>query len=237
MPGPTVLELVNRALQGLGLPQTATIVSAQDDQTGFQMQGLINELGTQLVKVHDWQNLERTQQYIGDGVTNSFPLPPDFGRMVNQTQWSSKNLGPMSGPISPQGWSWIQFGIISVGVTFRYRIIDNMFHVFPTPAIGEQLNFYYITKNWVRDSADVARDLVMADNDTVEFDAYLMICGIKLKMWTAKGLEAGELAQEFSYMLNTEKAQTQGAPVINLGSSRNSFLIGMENVREGSWNV
>lgn len=236
MAGLTVLQLVNKALQSLGLPQVLTIVSSQDDQTGFQMMGLLNELGTQMIRAHDWQALEKTQQYVGDGVTVAFPLPSDYGRMVNQTQWSSKNLGPMRGPVSPQGWSWIQFGIVSAGFVFRYRIIDNMFHVYPVPAQDEKINFYYIQKYWVTDSLGQPKDQVTEDTDTVDFDDYLMIAGIKFKLWSAKGLDATELGQEFQFMLSTEKAQTQGAPVISLDRGNQSFLIGFQNVTEGGWN-
>lgn len=237
----TALSLVNRALQEIGLPQAQTIISVQDDQTGFQMHGLLNALGTQLCRVHDWQFLEKTVTLVGDGVTTEFDLPADYGRMVNQTQWSSKNRRPMYGPMTPQGWSWVQFGIVSVGVYYRYRIIGNKFCVFPTPAAGEEIHFYYISKNWVYDPvalpAPVYKDTVTLDTDTTVFDDFLMIAGMKYKLWSAKGMEATELNQEFQYMLNAEKSQTQGAPVIALDSRWEQLYISGQNVPDGSWNV
>lgn len=234
-----VLQLVNQALQGLGLPQVNTIISAQDDQTGFQMLGLLNELGSQMVRAHDWQSLEKSAEFVGDGVTNQFPLPADYGRMVNQTQWSSKNKRPMAGPISPQGWSWVQYGIVSSGFTYRYRILDGKFTVFPTPGPGEKLNFFYISKNWsiAAPPLNTPQALVVTDGDFVVFDDFLMIAGIKFKLWSAKGLEATELGQEFQFMLATEKAQTQGAPVISLAGNNTSILLSQLNVPDGDWNV
>lgn len=234
----SALNLVNRALQEIGLPQAQTIISVQDDQTGFQMHGLLNALGTQLVKVHDWQFLEKTATFVGNGVDTSFPLPVDYGRMVNQTQWASKNRRPMFGPMSPQGWSWIQFGIVSVGVYYRYRIIGNRFHVFPTPAVGEEFNFYYISKNWVYDPLkDIYESVVDEDTDQTVFDDFLIIAGMKMKLWTAKGMEATELSREFNYMLDAEKSQTQGAPVIALDARWEYLYISGQNVPDGSWNV
>lgn len=232
------LTIVNRSLQPLGLPQVATLVSALDDQTGFQAAGLLNELGSQLVKAHDWQFLERHLEVTGDGVTSEFDLPVDYDRMVNQTQWASSNRRPMYGPMTPQGWSWVQFGIVSVGVYYRYRIIDNKFHVFPTPSAGEKFHFYYISKNWVRDpNTNTYRDVVQEDTDIPVFDDFMMIAGTKAKLWSAKGMDATGLWSEFNYMLTTQKAQNAGAPVISLDQRWNYLYISGQNVPDGSWNV
>lgn len=234
----SALDLTNKALQELGLPQVQTVLSALDDQTGFQVLGLLNALGTQLVRVHDWQYLEKTATFVGDGVTTEFDLPADYGRMVNQTQWASQDKRPMYGPVSPQGWSWIQYGIVSVGVYYRYRILNNKFTVFPVPPAGQEFHFYYISKEWVEDPVNVTmKDSITLDTDRVVFDDYLMVAGIKFKLWAAKGMEATELGQEFKYMLDAEKSQTQGAPVICLDSSWNHLYISGQNVPDGSWNV
>jgi hypothetical protein len=234
----SVLTIVNQALQELGLPTVPTAVSAPDDQTGFQTLGLVNALGTQLVKVHDWQFLEQIAEITGDGVTSSFTLPADFGRIVNQTEWSSSNRRPMFGPMSPQGWSWVQYGIVSVGVYYRYRILRNKFQVFPTPALGEKLHFYYISRNWVYDPITfVYKDKASNDTDEPVFDQYLMTAGCKFKLWNAKGMDATDLGNQFSYMLDAEKAQSTGAPVISLDSRWDYLYISGQNVPDGSWNV
>lgn len=234
----SVLVIVNQALQELGLPSAPTAVSAPDDQTGFQALGLVNALGSQLVKAHDWQFLEKIMTIVGDGVISEFDLPADFGRIVNQTQWASSNRRPMFGPMSPQGWSWVQYGIVSVGVYYRYRILRNKFTVFPTPSLGETLHFYYISRNWVYDPIlAIYKDTATNDADEPVFDQYLMIAGTKFKLWNAKGLDATDLGNQFSYMLEAEKAQTTGAPVISLDSRWDYLYISGQNVPDGSWNV
>ena len=237
----SVLTIVNQALQEIGLPQVETTISPFDDQTGFQTLGLVNALGTQLVKVHDWQFLEKSQQYVGDGIASEFDLPADFGRIVNQTQWTSTNRRPMFGPVSPQGWSWVKNGIVSVGVYYRYRILDNKFQVFPIPALNEKIDFYYISRNWVFDP-DIApsggyKDKLTKDNDEPVFDNFMMCAGVKYKLWAAKGMEAAELGREFEYMVTAEKGQTQGAPVISLNRQWDYLYISGQNVPDGSWNV
>lgn len=233
-----VLNIVNQSLQELGLPSVATAVSAPDDQTGFQALGLVNSLGTQLVKVHDWQMLEKVATITGDGTTTEFDLPPDFGRIVNQTQWAENNKRPMYGPMSAQGWSWVQYGIVSVGVYFRYRILRDKFTIFPTPGPGEVFHFYYISRNWVWDPITlVYKDKATDDLDEPIFDQFLMVAGTKFKLWNAKGLDATDLGNQFSYMLEAEKAQSTGAPVISLDQRWDYLYISGANVPDGSWNV
>lgn len=233
-------DIANQSLQELGLPTVNSVMSELGDLTGFQLVGLENALGAQLVKAHDWQFLEKTLTIVADGTTSEFDMPSDFGRIVNQTQWSSKNRRPMYGPMTPQGWSWVQYGIVSVGVYYRYRIINNKFQVFPTPAAGEEFHFYYISKNWVMNndtSETVYRDKIVQDSDIPMFDDALMVAGSKFKIWAAKGMDARVLGDEFQFMLDAEKAQTQGAPVIALDQRWEYLYISGQNVPDGSWNV
>ena len=236
----SVKDIANRALQELGLPTALTIMSEDGDPAGFQLMGLQNALGLQLTKIYDWQFLEKTVEFTGDGVTTEFDMPADYGRMVNQTQWSSKNKRPMYGPMSPQGWSWVQYGIVSVGVYYRYRIINDKFHVFPTPAAGEKFHFYYISKNWLVNNSSgtpVFRDKIESDDDFPLFDDERMVTGAKLKLWSAKVMDIRVLSDEFYYILEACKSETQGAPVIALDSRWEHLYISGQNVPDGTWNV
>jgi len=77
-------------------------------------------------------------------------------------------------------------------------------------------------------------DKIVLDNDVPQFDRRLLIAGLRNKLWAAKGLDTTLLAQEFNYMLNIEKAQMQGARVINLAGNSSCPLIGWGNVPDGN---
>ena len=83
----------------------------------------------------------------------------------------------------------------------------------------------------------VYRDKIEQDSDIPMFEDTLMVAGSKFKIWAAKGMDARELGDEFQYMLDAEKAQTQGAPVIALDSRWEYLYISGQNVPDGSWNV
>jgi len=233
----TAQSIVNSALQELGMG-TVSLQAAAADQTGYQMLGLLNALGQELIRAHDWQLLERTMTFTGDGVKEEFPVPDDFGRQVNQTQWATSDNRPLLGPVTPQQWAWNKYGIVSAGMLFQYRILNGTYHVFPVPGAGEEFALYYISKNWVLEHSNIyeARDKVVNFDDGILFDERLMVTGLKLKFWAAKGFDTTVLQREFDFMLSNEKAVGQGAPVLNLASGCGNTLIGWGNILDGNWN-
>jgi hypothetical protein len=144
----TAAQIVAKAAQELGLG-AISISAGVDDANGYQTLGLLNSLGDEVLRAHDWENLERTMTFTGDGTTTEFPMPTDFGRQVNQTQWATSDQRPMQGPVSPQVWSWCQYGIVAIGFYFWYRILRGKYAVFPAPGDGVDFALYYIGKNWV----------------------------------------------------------------------------------------
>lgn len=233
----TAQEIIDAALAELGIA-SGTIGAAAVNQSVTQSLALLNRLGDDVCKAHDWQDLEKVATLTGDGTTFQFPFPADFGRVVNQTEWAANNRRPLLGPLTPQQWGWTQYGIVSVGVYFRYRVLDNLFTLFPVPGAGEVFNFFYISKNWVIDGSDGSmKDKITSGADIPIFDRGLMIAGVKLRMWSAKGFDTSSLASEFNYRLEAEKGQNQGAPVLNLSGGPDFHFIDVNNVPDGSWTV
>lgn len=232
----TALEMINSACHELGLP-TVALNSATGDTIGTQSLALLNALGDELVRVHDWQFLEGVHTFVGDGVTTQFDLPADYSRQVNQTQWATSDRRPLAGPDSPQVWSWTQYGIIAVGVRFRYRILNNKFTVFPVPGVGQEFAFYYISKNWAIDELppNDPKDKLTKVGDTSYYDSRMLITGLKVKLWGAKGFDTTILQNEFNFMLEAEKGQNQGARVIDLCGYDPHMYLDWRNIPESGF--
>lgn len=231
----TAQDIVDRAVDELGLARTE-LLTGLVSQIGMQSMALMTSLGEDLVRVHDWQFLEKTATLLGDGFKGAFQLPADFGRVVNQTTWSTSNRMPMRGPVSSREWGWHQFGIISVGVYYRYRILADRMEVFPVPPQGEQLKFYYISKMWAiaGDSTGYV-DKITTNADRPLFDRSLMIKGLKARLWAQKGFDTSVLAREYNDCLMAIKAQDQGAPDIKLSGRHEDYLLSGRNIQEGNW--
>jgi len=233
----TAQQILTAAGQQLGL-EVGTIGTLQTGQTGDQALALLNSLGDDLVKVYDWQFLMFTKDIQGDGVTSAFAMPTDFGRIVNQTEWAKNMKRPMQGPLTPQQWGWTQYGIVSAGVFFRYRILQGKFTIFPTPSATEKFSFFYISKNWVYDPIGlVYKDAITLGTDVPVFDRSLMITGLKQRLWAQKGFDTSVLSAEFDYQLAAEKGQNQGASEIALAGNIDTFYLNpLNNVMDGGWN-
>jgi hypothetical protein len=232
----TAQSIVDRASHELGL-STASLDPGQIEQLGTQSLALLNSLGDELMSAQDWQFLESTATLMGDGSSDSFDLPADFGRIVNQTLWNDSNRRQMFGPQTAQQWGWVRFGIVATGLMYRYRIIDNKLVVFPTPGLNEQINFFYIRKNWVRAASGmVFQDEVLAPGDTPLFDRGLMIKGLKVKLWGQKGFDTTALAKSYNDELASFMAQNGGAPEIYLSQGPgNLYIDPIRNIPDGNW--
>ena len=232
----TAQQIVDRACNELGLA-TSSLVPGLINATGTQSLSLLNTLGDDLVTAHDWQFLEGIVDLVGDGVTSEFDLPADYGRTVNQTLWSTNNKLPMEGPMSQQQWGWLNYGIVSVGVFYRYRILNNKMAVFPALRAGEHVKFYYIKKAWVIDQDTVTmKDLIVNGGDSPIFDRNLMIKGLKVRLWNQKGFDTTSLTREYDELLHAYLAQNQGAPVIKMSGRAATILLDpRRNVPDGNW--
>ncbi len=242
----TVQEILNQAAGELGI-QIGQVGALSAGVHSSQAVALLNALGEDLLRIHDWQFLEGTASYTGVNVVpqgdySECALPADFYRIVNQTEWAEKIKRPMYGPMSAQMWGWALYGIVATGVFYRYRILDDKFLIFPQmtdPA--EVFNFFYIKKNWLKVDAgalDYTLDTINAGANVPIFSRRLLVAGMKLRLWNQKGFDTTSLQKEFDYVLAAEKGQNQGAPVIDMSGPSDRFYIDpLINTPDGSWNV
>ena len=230
----TATQIIDAAFQELGLGASNIALGAADPTT-YQAVGLLNALGNEVNRSHDWTQLTKQFAIYGDGATTDFSLPGDFARQVNQTQWAASSKLPMLGPTSPQMWAWLQYGLTSgsAGVQYQYKLSANdKFSVFPAPAAGEVIQFTYISSDWVY-ITNVGYTNTIENGDVFPLlDARLMIAGLKFKLWAAKGMDTTMLAQEYNFILQNEKQATQGAREISLTGYSGNGLLGFGNVPE-----
>jgi len=245
----TADSIVNSAAQELGLGP-ASLAAGASDATGWQMVGLLNGLCQEIWRMHEWQNLEQIMEFVGADLNPSptvvelqtkFPLPTDYGRQINQTQWANNTFRPMRGPVSAQQWSWLQYGVVSSTMWYQYRILDSVYQVYPAPPVGQKFSMYYISRNWNSVPVPVGDPPVYTDQitsalDVPQFDSRMLINGLKVKFWAQKGFDTTILQSEFMTVLNAEMSQIQGAPVLNLSGAYGDGLIGWGNVPDGTYN-
>ena len=92
----------------LSLPQPTAVVKSTDKQV-VQLLALANEEGRSLAGRHPWQALVEEQTFT----TTASPaqgaaLPADLDRFIPNSFFNRSTRRPMTGPITPRQWQWIQ---------------------------------------------------------------------------------------------------------------------------------
>lgn len=234
----TVLKIIQQTCGELGLPVPVEAVSSKDTSV-IQLVTMLDAAGYELCRTKEWQFLDKVGTITSVAGQDAYDLPDDFTKQINQTLWSSSlELTPVDGPISPQIWQTIKNGSLGSGSEQSYRIQGDKMLIDPIPDNdGEIYNFEYISDGWVQDASNntVFKNRIISDQDKPLFDFWLLVKFLKVKMWTAKGLNTTEYQKELARLFDSIAGTDKGAPVLNLSHSRGSMLLSNGNVPEGNW--
>lgn len=186
-----------------------------------------------------------TQTIVGASLTfarDTFGIPTDYDRYIDQTMWDRRFQWALIGPTSPQFDQWMRSGIVTVGPRRRWRQVGKnptVFRVFPPPTAPNDapgtLVWEYISNAWVAKANGTFAASLTADDDQPVFPDGLMQMGIKWRFWAVKGFAYAELQQEYMNWLDREKARKGGMPTLQLNAQQPGYLISPSQIQDGSW--
>ena len=178
-----VLWVIQQSMIEMGLNKPVEAVTSKD-VTVQQMIALLNRAGSDMVIGYPWQQL--TKEYVFTTVVGQteYPLPSDWSYFLDQTEWDRTNHWPLLGPKTAQEWQWLKGGLLSSGPRIRYRVVNNLFEIFPkdpnntgssTGPGTSQLAMEYVSANWLKDAqiANTTYPMIMNDTDIVMFEGPL----------------------------------------------------------------
>ena len=232
----TANDIINRAALESGLIPISDPLSSTDESF-IQLTGLLTSCGQELADMHPWQGL--ITNYTIDTLstdTGTYPLPDDFNYMIDQTGWERTNRLPMNGPLSPQQWALLEgLSLGSDPIYATFRLSDNEFDLLPNPPPdGLNINFQYISRNWVQPEGGGARtDAVEVGSDVVLYDPLMTVKMLKMKFKIAKGFDANAAAMEFERAFLSRTGKDTGAPILN--ASRGNRMIPLLGYPNTPW--
>jgi hypothetical protein len=234
-----VLEIVQQSFDELGLyPRPITAVGAQDQLTQ-QITALYSAVGQMLVTRRVWRGLLRQHVVTTPVPVTTLQLPSDYQRPINQAEWDRSSHWPLMGPMTPQQMATIHSGIISDGPRTRFRLLGNTVELSPASAANQTFVFGYVSSGWVvhNDGTGTLTYLTrpVGDADVAMFNDRLMVAGIKLRFNQAKGFDTVSFAEDFQVMLDDALAQDSGAQKLSMAAWPGTYLVGVQNVPDGSW--
>lgn len=233
----TANAILNRVAAEVGIAPVDDPYGSQDPAFQ-QMKYLLNTAGEELMQAHPWEFLVREHQIITNvGDSGDYPLPDDFGYMLNQTGWERAENVPLGGPLSAQAWAYLRGrDLSSQSIYASFRISEGLFKLYPDPPpSGLDINFEYITTRWVTNggTTPVYQDSVKVGSDLPLYDKTLITRYVKVKFLEAGGFDTqkaqSDMNQAFAFLTGAEK----GAQVLNAGNRGGGFpYISWNNVND-----
>jgi hypothetical protein len=152
----TVLEVAQRAMDGMGLPYVSTLLGTGNSYIN-QVRALLYEEAEYLRNQRIFPQCKRKYSFDTENGRTQYPLPEDFYAALLRTQWDTTNRWELIGPLSDQSMTFRTYGFVSFEERFAYRIFGpdknpvtagGQFEVNPEPGTTPVTLYYeYITQN------------------------------------------------------------------------------------------
>lgn len=230
----TCVSIINAALVecGVGIGNV-TDPFASTDPAVLQMNQLLKLRGTQLMMMFDWQQLTKNYSFTTDGILSDYPLPTDFGRMIDQSGWERTNRVPLGGPMDSQDWQMVTNNNTLASIYTSFRIFGDVMKLFPRPAAaGLVVNYDYISRFWVAASGSTTGTKIApaVASDVILFDSTVVVMYLKWKFKGSKGYDTREAKAEFLDVFGQVTGMTDAAAVLSLDNATLFPYLGDRNV-------
>ena len=161
----------------------------------------------------------------------NYPMPSDYQRTVNKTQYNKSNRWSVIGPKTAQEWQWLKASYITTGPRMRYRIMGDKFVIWPASyADNIVLGFEYQSNSWVEAADGTPKTKATVDTDTFLFPDRLLVLGTKLKYFEIKGFDTTTLYADYQRELSKFKAQDAGADTLSMAPRYPNILLTQNNI-------
>lgn len=233
------------------LSTSSTTITVMSSTTGlttnptyFQVTGTGIPNDTYLVSVNAGAStavLTNTPTVAGTAVSLTFSqvrfaMPSDFDRLIDRTDWDKTQHWEMLGPETAQQWQWLKSGYISTGPRVRFRVLGNLFQIWPALSAEHTLGWEYVSKYWIyaTGSTTLSKETYTVDTDTCLFPDRLMVVGLKRAYFKAKGFDP-VFDAEYRMELDNAKGFDQGSPNLSFAPRPSNVLIGFENIPDANY--
>jgi hypothetical protein len=216
----TILSALQSAATRLVGKKQTSFFSATDG-IAIELADLANESAQDILKAHEWTKLAKLFSVSGDGATQGFDLPLDFDRFpkdvsIFTTRWPGL---PYSRAKDLDEWYFNQTFSFS-GSPGWWLLQGGKLNVFPAPADGENVQFYYISKNIVDMNDGSTKPLFTADDDCFVLPERLITLDCIWRWKSQKGFEYSEHMQNAEIARSQEISNDKGPRILTEGSRR-----------------
>lgn len=218
----TVLTVIQNVCSapGIGL-NVPTQVFASTEREHVELARMANKMAVAISKAYEWEKLNATATYTGDGSTEAFDLPSDYDRMPKEMQlWSSAQETPLTHVDSKN--RWLGLGVQSYDFVINAWIkLGNQINIKPAMASGVTAKHYYQSNKIILDDdGSTTKSAFDADGDSFRLDEDLLELAI-IWMWKkGKGRSYAEDLAEYEDRKEKLITEDAGSKTLYAGSPR-----------------
>lgn len=218
----TCNQIINDAAIELGTAvDEQADVFASTDIGYLQLIALCNACGRQLLREAVWAELIREHTITTDA-SGDYALPSDWGYMIPQTNWNRTDDQRLGGPLSPQGWQYLEGRGLSTQMFFAsFRIRTGYVSIYPQDNTGKTLAFEYVRNTWCSDdlAGTTWYDRLQDSTTVIRYPPVLFVKYLKAKYLEAKGFDSQKATDDYNIMFDAIMGQDKSAPILNAGSA------------------
>lgn len=215
-----VLQIVQTALDELGLPYPSTILSTSDPLQR-QCRALLYAAGRSFRAKRTFSQLKKKHSITLVAARYQYPLPADYYAALLDTAWDEDKNLRILGPLADSEMTNRTIGLVGSTSIYAYRIFGpdlnpastgGQLKVDPVPsASGGILSFEYLTKNMFVDATYATfAETIAVDTDYSLFDDDLMIAEFKWRYLRAKKKDYAQEQADAASMLDSATTRWDG---------------------------
>jgi hypothetical protein len=207
-----------------GIPPSANPFGSSDPAQ-VQMRTLLTRCGRELASAFQWQRLVKNHQFnTGNpsAVDGIYPLPSDFGYMINQTGWTPTTGGmglPLGGPLSEQIWAMIVASGLGQGTIYAsFKVADGVMQFITPVPTDQEVSFAYVAQDWVEVNGNPLTTATRVENndDVILFDPTMISYMLEARFKQAKGFDASSAQDLFASRYKFMTGIDTPSPVLSM---------------------
>ena len=216
----TAKTIINDAATLLGLDAVSSPFTSSSGHI-VQLRAILKSAGRDMVRDFEWPHLRVRYNFTTVAAQESYTMPADFNRWVNQTEWNTSSRIPLGGPITPQGWELLKVFNLVGAVQLFFFTKANLIYVTPTPQSANTIALQYLSEYWVQPDGESAgsQNEPTDDDDTILFDSQMMVHRLRRDFQRIKGFDSTAASDDYDRALERAQGNAEAAPVLNLNHS------------------
>lgn len=212
---------------------------ATSDQSMVQLCALLTSCGRELLAMREWQRLTVRYTIVTAALdSGDYPLPADYDRHIDQTDWNPTNRLPLGGPLSAQDWTALKnTNLASSTIYISFREEQGVFRILPSNPVqaNQTINFEYQSRYWVATAAAptvLAKDAPTRSDDVLLYNPILIQKFLKLRYLEAKKMDTTAASTQFENAIMSYGGQDKSAPTLDAARRAGFPYLGYRNIPE-----